>query len=484
MKYTAAIYARLSREDEDKIDGLKDSRSIDNQIKVLSSYAIENKIEIYKIYYDDGYSGSNMNRPGITSLLQDAETKKFNTLLIKDISRLGRSLHQVGQLVEQILPQYNIRIISLNDNYDSLNHNEEESIVLRNFLNSYYLKEFKRKCHLSLIHRAKTTHLNYYPKYGYYFDSNGKEQIDEYSSSIVKFIFDLASNGKTTTEISKILNENNILTRSKYAVEVLKLKPLNKKPSEQWNTSKVWEIIKDYEYCGHSVNLLKSDNPIIIKNTHSKIIEEEIFIKANDQIKQRSRPRNKKENISKILFDKTNHKLEYRFEGEYKYRSKYLKTSIKASTIHNILYKNIIELIQECIKNSDIVEQRFENKLFKKNTINIKQLETQIIKINNDYIKLIESLCHNKITQNTFDNKALMLSNKLKQLEEQKKSHDNQQAEYIIFKRKFNSFLESIKTAPINVIELITFAIEKVIIEKNENTKEFTFDVYYKFESF
>lgn len=91
----------------------------------------------------------------------------------------------------------------------------------------------------SLIHRAKTTHLNYYQKYGYYFDSNGKEQIDEYSSSIVKFIFDLASNGKTTTEISKILNDNNILTRSKYAVEMLKLKPLNKKPSEQWNTSKV-----------------------------------------------------------------------------------------------------------------------------------------------------------------------------------------------------------------------------------------------------
>lgn len=77
-----------------------------------------------------------------------------------------------------------------------------------------------------------------------------------------------------------------------------------------------------------------------------------------------------------------------------------------------------------------------------------------------------------------------MLSNKLKKPEEQKKSHDNQQAEYIIFKRKFNTFLESIKTVPINVIELITFAIEKVIIEKKENTKEFTFDVYYKFESF
>lgn len=76
------------------------------------------------------------------------------------------------------------------------------------------------------------------------------------------------------------------------------------------------------------------------------------------------------------------------------------------------------------------------------------------------------------------------MSYKLKQLEEQIKSHDNQQAEYIIFKRKFNTFLESIKTTPINFIELITFAIEKVIIEKNENTKEFTFDVYYKFESF
>lgn len=80
--------------------------------------------------------------------------------------------------------------------------------------------------------------------------------------------------------------------------------------------------------------------------------------------------------------------------------------------------------------------------MFKINTINKKELQSQINKINNDYTKLIKSLCYNKITQNTFDNKALILSNKLKKLEEQMKSHDNQQAEYIIFKRKFNSFLE------------------------------------------
>lgn len=131
MKKIAAIYARLSREDEDKIDG-KESKSIESQIKTLSDYANEHDIEIYKIYYDDGYSGSTQNRPDFKRLLQDCYAHKFNILLIKDISRLGRVLHQVGQLIEHTFPENNIRVISLNDGYDSQTY-IGESIVLKIF---------------------------------------------------------------------------------------------------------------------------------------------------------------------------------------------------------------------------------------------------------------------------------------------------------------------------------------------------------------
>ena len=135
-----AIYARLSREDEDKIDGNKESRSIENQIKVLSDYATQNEFEIYEVYYDDGISGATQERPAFQKMLEDAKKKKFNILLVKDISRLGRTMHHVGKLIDETFPSLNIRVISINDKYDSSTYKDDESIVIRNFLNAYYLK--------------------------------------------------------------------------------------------------------------------------------------------------------------------------------------------------------------------------------------------------------------------------------------------------------------------------------------------------------
>ena len=145
------IYARLSREDENKIDGNNDSRSIDNQIKFLTEYAIENNFEIQDVYIDDGYTGANLNRPEFQRLINDAKSKRFNILLVKDLSRLGRVMHQVGDLIENVFPSLNIRVIAKSDNYDSLTYNDDESIVLRTFLNAYYLKDFKKKINNSYI---------------------------------------------------------------------------------------------------------------------------------------------------------------------------------------------------------------------------------------------------------------------------------------------------------------------------------------------
>ena len=140
MKSLVAIYARLSREDEGKIDGSKESRSIENQIKGLTSFANENDFEIYEIYYDDGFTGADFNRPAFQRMLNDIKQRKFNILLVKDFSRIGRSLYKVGKFVEETLPQNNIRLISINDKYDSSKNFNEESIVLKAFLNDYYLK--------------------------------------------------------------------------------------------------------------------------------------------------------------------------------------------------------------------------------------------------------------------------------------------------------------------------------------------------------
>ena len=109
MKNRAVIYARLSREDEDKLDGNKESRSVENQIKFLTQYAFENGFELVDIYADDGYTGGNLDRPDMQRLLADIKTHRFNIVLVKDISRFGRSLHRVGSLIEKIFPENNIR---------------------------------------------------------------------------------------------------------------------------------------------------------------------------------------------------------------------------------------------------------------------------------------------------------------------------------------------------------------------------------------
>lgn len=482
MKNVVAIYARLSREDEEKIDGCKDSRSIENQIKVLSNYAKENNMIIYKIYYDDGYTGSNMNRPGIISLIEDAKKQKFNTLLIKDISRLGRVLHQVGQLIDDIFPKYNIRVISLNDNYDSSKYNDDESIVLRNFLNDYYLKDFKRKCAKSLEHRAHTQHLNYYQKYGYYFDKDGKEQIDEYASQIVKFIFNSIVEGKKLQEVADILNNNNILSRTRYITEVLKYKT-KRKIAKYWEDYAVRDVIKDYEYCGHSINLVKSEKPIIIKNTHHKIIDEQTYFKANQILHERHHKLKNFDHIVNLLYDKnTNHRFKYVVEKEPRYRSKYIGTAINSKTLHDVLYKNVLEVIKECTNNSNIVEERYKNKLFKKGLFNKEEIENTLTKLNIEFSELVEKQFYNKITQIEYINKSKILSEKIKELEIQKEQYNNYESEIIFFKRNFNQFLENIKQLPTNQLEILRMTIGKVLIDYDKETKQYALDIYYKFE--
>ncbi|MBE5752971.1 MAG: hypothetical protein E7343_02760 [Clostridiales bacterium] len=270
-----AIYVRLSREDENKTCVQDTSKSIENQIFTLKMFAQEQRFQIYEIYIDDGYSGASFERPALKKMLTDMERKKFNIVLLKDLSRLGRSLRKVGEYLECVFPAHGIRVISLNDKYDSQSYKEDTSILFRGFLDEYYRKEFLKKCKQARIHYAQTKHLNYYPKYGYRYDENGTEIIDNYSASIVRRIYDYVANeGLSCGKIADKLNADGVLTRSAYATTVLGLKPLHKTSAKKWNAEKVWSIATDYEYCGHSINWsrLKENERIMLKDTHCSFL--------------------------------------------------------------------------------------------------------------------------------------------------------------------------------------------------------------------
>lgn len=491
MRGKCAIYARLSREDEDKYYGSNNSKSIENQIQVLSDYAKEKGFEIYKIYIDDGASGATLERKGLKELVRDMRAKKFNILLIKDLSRLGRSLHKLGELVEEVFPKNGIRVISLGEEYDSAKYNDEDSIVLYNFLNDYYLKDVKRKSKAAKDYIAHTKHMNYYPKYGYKYDSEGREVVDERSASIVRRIFDLIGNhNMSTCAVAVLLNKDGIKTRSEYQTEVLGLKKLNKVAANCWNAEKVWEVVRDYEYCGHSVNYecRGETGQIILYNTHKKIIDDKLFDKAQATINKRS-TKKRRNHLGKILIDRhTGKKLLFEYRRDNSIKSDYFlrvngrrQYVINAEEIENVIYNDVISVIKRC-KSS---KEKFKDLLLKKNfggEFETKdKLESVLKRLNEEYANFVELYFNGKISAEKYVKKSAEFVTEIKQAEDRISRFNTLKADAELFERRFKQFLYDVETLPENKKEVIRKAISKVYIDSVQR-KEFHITVKYKFE--
>ena len=489
----AVIYARLSREDEDKFDGnKKESRSIENQIKFLSSYAEKNSLTITKVYYDDGVSGGTFDRPAFNEMIKDMKRKRFQAILIKDFSRLGRVMHKVGDYVENIFPSYNIRLISVSDNYDSLTSSDDESVVLRYFINEFYLKDFKKKCRNARRHYAITKHLNYYPRYGYNYDEERNEIIDEVSANIVRLIFDFVGNkGLTLQKVADLLNDREVPTRSYYATKVLGLKALNANPAKEWNAGKVWEIATDYEYCGHSLNWTrhKKEERILLKNTHLALIDEDLYWKAQSNIKKRSRIAVRLNHIAKILLDKESNKNLYFHRGKEDKASYYFKRKngkelykIQSTAIEETLYLDALELIQRCRHDKDKLYSFYKKRLFNKDEFNKEKIKKQLKDLNKDYEKVLEDYFAGKMSDSVFEIEAKKYSSKIKKVEDLLEHADEQVAKIDVFNLRFKKFIDKLKEVPMDRYELIQMLISKVYIIPQERENEFDITIVYKME--
>lgn len=430
MKNKAVIYVRLSREDEDKIDSKKESRSIENQIKTLKTFAQEQGFFIREIYSDDGYSGADFNRPAFKKLLKDLELNKFDVILIKDLSRLGRSLHRVGELIENVFPQKGVRVISVNDKYDSHTYNDDISIVFKSFLNDYYLREFRKKCKKARQHYAQTKHLNYYPKYGYCFDEDGREFVEDYSSCIVQRIFlAIANEGLSCGAVAKQLNDEGILTRSAYATQVLGLKSLHKQPASKWNAEKVWSIATDYEYCGHSINWLRhnDEEKILLRNTHEKIITEELFFVVQEKIKSHSKVIEKLDHLGKYIIDiQTGKNLLFSKKQQiYFLRQNNKKTySIDRFAIERVIFLELLYLFRLYL---DVYSLNVKEK----NEIN---KQTQREKLDYEYSIIVEQYFQGKIDKAHFERKSKTILLKINELE-RSTDDDNFEKKILICKK-------------------------------------------------
>ena len=205
-----ALYPRLSHEDE--LQG--ESNSISNQKRILETFAKQNGFTNLRWYTDDGYSGANFQRPGFQAMLADIEAGKVGTVIVKDMSRLGRNYLQVGFYTEMLFPQKGVRFIAVNDNVDSANGGMDNDFTpLRNLFNEWLVRDTSKK--IKAVKRAKGMSgkpVTSKPVYGYLMDEDENYIVDEETAPVVQQIYQLCLAGNGPTKIARMLTEQQIPT--------------------------------------------------------------------------------------------------------------------------------------------------------------------------------------------------------------------------------------------------------------------------------
>ena len=285
-----ALYMRLSRDDEQ--DG--ESNSISNQKALLTDYAMRNQFRNIKVFVDDGVSGVTFNRDGFRELLVLIESDQVATLIVKDMSRLGRNYLEVGRLTEIVSPMHNVRFIAVNDGVDS-DKGEDDFTPFRNIMNEWYAKDMSRKMRSALKTKSKQGYAIGQPPLGYKYDTVDSKRwvIDPEGTEIVRYIYNMRLNGTSINDIARILKRKKVLIPSVYAQRKGFKNPKKRavRGEYHWDTSMVRKLLTNQTYVGDVVNFrtysksykLKErlDNPKqnweIHKNVHEPIIERSVW---------------------------------------------------------------------------------------------------------------------------------------------------------------------------------------------------------------
>jgi len=275
---------RLSKE-----DGKKDSGSIGSQREILRGFAEEKGFEIFGEYIDEGFSGTNFERPAFKKMLADAEEGKINLIITKDLSRLGRDYISAGQFTEIIFPSKGIRYIAVTDGYDS-EESPGDFIPFKNIVNEMYARDISRKIRSAFKARMKSgDFIGPFAPFGYRRCPENRHKLitDRKTAEIVKRIFSESAEGRTPKEICRKLDSEGIPTPLDFRKDLPK--------SRNWNSATVLKILKNPVYLGHleqgktakisfkskiSVNV-PPEKRFFSKNVHEAIVDEETFKKAN-----------------------------------------------------------------------------------------------------------------------------------------------------------------------------------------------------------
>lgn len=311
-----ALYCRLSRDDGTE----SESNSIGNQKKLLSQKAKEMGLTDTKYYVDDGYTGTNFNRPGFQQLINDIEIGLVSAVMVKDLSRLGRDYVSVGNYTDSYFPEHNVRFIAVNDAIDS-DEGESEIAPFKNILNEMYARDISKKIRSSHRLRGSMGEPLSQPPYGYMKSPENKKKwiIDPEAATVVKSIFKMCLDGKGNETIARELQENKVLIPMAY----WRSKGMNRGGKKtqtnpyRWCKTTIQKILSQQEYCGDIINFKtysksfknktryenSKENWAVFKDVNEPIIDRETFETVQKFISKTKRRAPKKENGERSIFN-------------------------------------------------------------------------------------------------------------------------------------------------------------------------------------
>lgn len=310
-----ALYCRLSRDDGQE----GDSNSVANQKRMLSKYAKEAGLGNTRYYVDDGYTGTNFRRPSFQKLIEDIELGYVSTVIVKDMSRLGRDYLQVGYYTDSYFPDHNIRFIAINDMVDS-EEGENELAPFRNVMNEMYARDISRKVRSAHRIRGNCGEPLSQPPYGYMKSPENPKKwiVDPEPAKVVKEIFRLYMNGKGADSIARILEGDSILNCTAYwqSKGIGRGGKKTQPNPYKWKDTTIQKILSRQEYCGDVINFKtysksfkkkgRLENPpenwVIFKNVHEPIIERSVFERVQELRGKTKHRAPKPENGDKNMF--------------------------------------------------------------------------------------------------------------------------------------------------------------------------------------
>ena len=292
-----AIYCRLSRDD----DLAGDSNSIIHQKDMLTRYARERDFPNVSVYSDDGWSGTNFERPDWKRLISDIEAGKVGIVLVKDLSRVGRDYLRVGFYTEVTFPQNGVRFIAVNNGVDSANQSENDFTPFLNIMNEWYARDISKKRRISNKIKGNAGEPMGQPPYGYIKDPNDPKHwiVDDEAAQVVRRVYSMTLEGFGTEQIAAQLEKDDVLTpRAYWLTKGIKRPGKGKQqPPTKWNSSTITKILSLQEYCGDILNFKtysKSyknkkridndrENWVVFQDVHEAIIERAVY----EQVQQK-----------------------------------------------------------------------------------------------------------------------------------------------------------------------------------------------------